>query len=91
MEIYSGKKRKEKKTNQFSEEHTINHGGRLGCPLSPTVLNIYVHEITVKCNQIYTKGIASSTSTKINILLFSDDQVIIADSEDNLQRVVVAL
>jgi hypothetical protein len=45
-----------------------------------------VHEIIVKCNQIYTKGIASSTSTKLNILLFADDQVIIADSEDNAQR-----
>jgi len=91
IEIYNGKNIKEKKNNQFSEEHTINHGGRLGCPLSPTVFNIYMHEIMVKCNQIYTKGIASSTGTKINILLFADDQVIMADSEDNLQRGVFTL
>jgi hypothetical protein len=70
MEIYSGKKIEGNKSNQFSEEHTINHGGRIGCPFSPTVFNIYMHEITVKCNQIYTKGIASSTSTKINFLPF---------------------
>ena len=37
-------------------------------------------------NQIYIKGITLSTSTKINILLFADDQVIIADLEKNLQR-----
>jgi hypothetical protein len=45
-----------------------------------------MNEIIVKWNQIYTKGIAFSTTTKINTLLFADDQVIIADLEDNLQR-----
>jgi hypothetical protein len=37
-------------------------------------------------NQIYIKGITLSTSTKINTLLFADDQVIVADLENNLQR-----
>jgi len=32
------------------------------------------------------KGITISTSTKINTLLFADSQVIIANSEGNLQR-----
>jgi len=91
IEIYPGNKIKEKKNSQFSEEQTINHGGRLSCPLSPTVFNIYMHEIIVKCNQIYTKGTASSTDTKISILLFADDQVILTDSEDNLQRGVFTL
>jgi len=50
-----------------------------------------MREIILKCIQIYTKGTASSTSTKINILFFADDQVIITDSEDNLQRGVVTL
>ena len=50
-----------------------------------------MHEIIVKWNQIYTKDIASWTSTKTNILLFADDQVLIADSEDNLQREVLTL
>jgi len=45
-----------------------------------------MNEIIVKWNQIYTKGITISTSTKINTLLFADSQGIIANSEDNLQR-----
>jgi hypothetical protein len=89
IDIYSGNKNKE--NSQFSEEHKINHGGRLGCLLLPTLFIIYVREIILKCKQIYTKGVASSTSTKINIILFADDKVIIADSEDNLQRGVVPL
>jgi hypothetical protein len=44
----------------------------------------------VKWNQIYTKGVTLSTSTKINTLLFTNDQVITADSDDNLQTEVFA-
>ena len=50
-----------------------------------------MNEIIVKWNHIYTKGITISTSTKINTLLFADSQVIIANSEDNLQRGVFTL
>jgi hypothetical protein len=44
----------------------------------------------VKWNPINTKGITLSTG-KINTLCFADDQVIIADSDDNLQRGVLTL
>jgi hypothetical protein len=52
-----------------------------------------MNEITVKLNQIYTKGITLTTTTKINTLLFADDQVIrvIADLENNLERGVFTL
>jgi len=46
------------------------------------------YEIVVNMNQIYINGITLSISTKTNTLLFADDQVIIADSENNLQRQV---
>jgi retron-type reverse transcriptase len=72
IEIYSGNKTKVKRNTQVSEERTINHGVSEGCPLSPALLNIYMNEIIVKWNQIYTKGITISTSTKINTLLFAD-------------------
>jgi len=57
IEIYSGNKIKVKRNNQVSEEHTINHGVSQDCPLSPTLLNIYMNEIIVKWNQIYTKAL----------------------------------
>jgi hypothetical protein len=50
-----------------------------------------MNDITVKLNQIYKNGTTLSTSIKTNNLLFADDQVIIADSEDNLQRGVFTL
>jgi hypothetical protein len=42
-------------------------------------------------NQIYIKGIILSTAKKISTLRFAEGQVIIADSEDSLQRGVFTL
>jgi len=50
-----------------------------------------MNEMIVKWNQIYTKGITLAITTKINILRFAGDQVIIADIENNLQRGVFKL
>jgi hypothetical protein len=50
-----------------------------------------MNEIIVKWNQIYTKGNTLSNTIKINTLLFADDQVTIADSEDTLQREVFTI
>jgi hypothetical protein len=52
----------------------------------PTLFVIYVDKMIVKWNQFDTRGIILSTGTKIITLSFGDDRVIIADSEDNLQR-----
>jgi len=52
---------------------------------------MHVYETRVKLNQIYIQNITLSTGTKINTLMYTDAQVIIADFEDNLQREVFTL
>ena len=44
-----------------------------------------MNEITVKWNQINTKGIILSNGTKTNTIMFADSQAIIADRQNNLQ------
>jgi hypothetical protein len=58
---------------------------------TPTLFNIYINEIIEKSNQIYTKVMILSTTTNIDTLLFAGEQVIIANSEDNLQGGVFTL
>ena len=91
IEIISENKIKVKINNQLTEECTINHGVRQGCPLSPVVFNIDLNAITTKWSQTDTEGTTLPTGTKINTVHFAEDQVIIADSDDNLQRGVFTL
>jgi hypothetical protein len=57
-----------------------------GCPLSPTLLNIYSDEIITKWQTEDVKGIPLPKNQLLLMLLFADDQVIISNKEYNLQE-----
>jgi hypothetical protein len=50
------------------------------------LFNIYLDEIITKWQKQDITGIKLSKNQQLSTLLFADDQVIIADREDNLQR-----
>ena len=64
----------------------INKGVRQGCPLSPTLFNIYLDKVITKWQNQDITGIELSKNRQLSALLFADDQVTIADTEDNLQK-----
>ena len=77
--------------NGISEDsRVITQGVRQGCPPSPVLFNVYLDEVIKK----WLKKLKTSKYFKeliFNILLFADDQFIISDTEDNLQRAVYSL
>ena len=60
----------------------INIGVHQGCPFSPTLFNIYLDEIITKWQNQDLTGIKLSKNQQLSMLLFADDQVIIADTEE---------
>ena len=63
---------------------------RQGCPPSPVLFNLYLDEVI----RIWLQKLKTSKYFKeliFNTLLFADDQFIISDTEDNLQKAVCVL
>lgn len=73
--------------NKYKDcEVAINQGVRQGCSLSPTLFNIYIDDIIRNWKLSITPSIRLNANTNINTLLFADDQAIIQENEDDLQR-----
>ena len=86
VDIYTKNEILIKFNNKLSKSVEINKGVRQGFPLSPTLFNIHLDEIITKWQKQDITEIKLSKSQQLSTLLFADDQVIIADREDNLQR-----
>ena len=88
MDIYTQNKILLKFNNKPSKPVEITKGVQQGCPLSSTLFNIYLDEIITKWQNQDITGIKLSKNQQPSMLLFADNQVIIADTEDNLQKAV---
>ena len=77
--------------NEKTEKIKINKGVRQGCPMSPTLFNIYTDEILNIWNQNVDSGIQLCNNVFLNSLLYADDTVIIFNSEDKLQYALFKL
>jgi len=86
VDIYTQNKILIKFNNELSKPVEINKGVRQGCPLSPTLFNIYLDKIITKWQNQDITGIKLLKNQQLSALLFADDQVIRADTEGNLQK-----
>jgi transcription initiation factor TFIIIB Brf1 subunit/transcription initiation factor TFIIB len=86
VDIYTQNKILIKFNIRLSKSAEINKGVRQGCPLSPTLCNIHLDEIITKWQKQEITRIKLSKNQQLSTLLLADDQVIIADTEDKLQK-----
>ena len=79
--------------NDVSEWFPVNVGLRQGCVMSSWLFNVYMDGVVLDVNvRVLAKGLellsANGGRFEINQLLFADDTVLVADSEEKLCRLV---
>lgn len=70
---------------------TINKGVRQGCPLSPSLFNIYIDKIVMNWQMDLNEHFKIKKNIFVDTLLFADDQVLISSSENGAQRALFQL
>jgi len=63
----------------------INKGVRQGCSLSPVLFNIYINKIIQELKTVIKKGLQLNNRKLVNTILYADNQILMATSEDDLQ------
>ena len=70
----------------ISELIYTNKGVRQGCGLSPVLFNIYINKIIQEFKLVIKKGIQLNNRKLVNTILYADDRILMATSEDELQN-----
>ena len=89
--IYRNMKIRIKFNDGISEPIHINKGVRQGCGLSPVLFNTYINKIILEMKRVMKKGIQLNNRKLVNVLLYADDQILIATAEDELQTMAYDL
>jgi hypothetical protein len=63
----------------------INKGVREGCELSPTLFNIYRNQLIREWKFTTTTGFKICNNKILKTMIYTDDQMILAKTEDELQ------
>ena len=71
--------------DSISEPIHTNKGVRQGCGLSPVLFNIYINKIVQEFKTVIKKGLQLKKRKLVNTILYADDQILMATSEDELQ------
>ena len=68
-----------------SPQVQVRKGVRQGCPLSPWLFNVFIDKIVSEARKRFQGSVRLSTG-QVEVLLFADDLVVLAESEEALQN-----
>ena len=91
--LYAGSKACVRVANKLSEWFQVKVGLRQGCVMSPWLFNLYIDGVVREVNaRVLGRGLklmdGSDNAWQLNQLLFADDTVVVADSEEKLRQLV---
>ena len=69
-----------------TEFFNFTRGVRQGCPLSPTLFNIYVNDIFEMLNKNTEANIFLNVDDPINALMYADDLILLSETKEGLQK-----
>ena len=72
-----------------SETFNVSLGVRQGDTLSPTLFSLFINDLALQIKEL-DKGIAIG-NVKIDLLLYADDIVCMAENERNLQEMIMVI
>ena len=84
--IYMDDKACVKMDNQRGELFDINQGVRQGCVLSPLLFNIFIADLAKELEEL--DGKIKIKNKEINSIFWADDIIMLADSQEHLQRML---
>ena len=68
-----------------SPQFQVRKGVRQGCPLSPWLFNVFIDKIVSEARKRFQGSVKLSTG-QVEVLLFADDLMVLAESEEALQN-----
>ena len=63
----------------------VHKGARQGCTLSPCLFNMFIDKVAREAKQHFISGV------KLEVLLFADDMVVLANSAERLESNLKAM
>ena len=83
--LYENSKARVRVEDELTECFDMRQGVRQGCPLSPWLFNVFLDMVAWEARAQFKGGVCLDNCT-LQLLMFADDTVLLAETEEDLQQ-----